>query len=113
MAGLIGAPCGPCLCDTREQVFDQNVTRVAVSDDASVRRLLAFYPPLPLGVTLSGAWVDNSAMVIIFTNVSLDPGGGAAVGSWIVQVLATGGLHSAVGQSAPSNASIVVAFGAW
>jgi hypothetical protein len=96
------------------QVFDQNVTLVTVESDAAVRSLLEFWPPTPLGVLTSGTWVDNSTLVVTFHNVpwSVDAAS-TAVGVWSVFVLASGGLLSAVGQSAPSNSSIVVMQGTW
>jgi hypothetical protein len=96
------------------QVFDQNVTLVDVESDAAVRSLLVFRPPLPVGALTSGVWADNSTLVVTFHNVpgSADAGS-TAVGVWSVSVLASGGLLSAVGQSAPSNSSIVVTQGTW
>jgi hypothetical protein len=98
------------------QVFDQNVTRVAVGTDAAVRSLLAFAPSLPRGVTLAGMWADNSTLVVSFTNVSGTSTATTlttAVGAWMVSILSSGNLFSAVGQSAPSNASTVVRLGSW
>ena len=96
------------------QVFDQDVTLVDVESDAAVRSLLVFRPPLPVGALTSGVWVDNSTLEVTFHNVpgSVDAGS-TAVGVWSVSVLASGGLLSAVGQSAPSNSSIVVRQGTW
>lgn len=97
------------------QVFDQNVTRVAVDTDTAVRSLLAFAPSLPRGVSLAGMWADNSTLVVSFTNVSATSATSVttAVGAWVVSILSSGNLFSAVGQSAPSNASTVVRLGSW
>ena len=98
------------------QVFDQNVTRVAVDTDTAVRSLLAFAPPLPPGVALAGIWADNSTLVVTFANVSATASATSvttAVGAWVVSVLPSGNLFSAVGQSAASNASTVLQLGSW
>ena len=93
------------------------MTRVAVGTDAALRGLLVFSPPLASGVTMSGAWADNSTLIVTFGNVSMPStpfaAADTAVGTWVVSVLPSGNLYSAVGQSAPSNASLVVRLGSW
>ncbi len=91
------------------------MTRVAVATDAAVRTLVSFAPPLPASISLSGAWLDNTTLVIALAGVtpSVQMTPGMAVGVLAVQILPAGGLRSAVGQSAASNSSGVVASGTW
>ncbi len=97
------------------QLFDQNVTRVAVQDGAALSRLVTFSPPLPAGVSLSGTWLDNSTLLVTFRNVPISTAAasGVAVGRMVVAVEAAGNLRSAFGQSDPANCSIVVGSGSW
>ena len=92
--------------------FDKAVKPVGVGTRAAIDALLAFSSPL--GTGYSGAWVSPSVLRIVIITAALGaPAPGTAVGLFRVSVLASGGLCSATGTSAPSSTTGLLEAGSW
>jgi hypothetical protein len=102
--------------DTLLLVFDQPTSAPAALNTVAVGRLLAFSPPLHALGSVSGVWVNTSALLLTLTfgtPASSRPWLPWNVGSLTVTILPSGNLTSANRESAASNASAVVTLGSW
>ncbi len=115
-----GGPAGVGPGDGVAVVFDQELAwaRVPVATDAQLRALLAFVPPLPPTVPVTGAWLDDFTLAVTFGGGGDAGAEAAALAAWgvrpgalVVTVLAAGDLRSANLQSEPSSARAPVTGG--
>jgi hypothetical protein len=104
--------------DTLVVEFDQAVAPVEVASSAAVHRLLVWQPPLPADTQVAGTWSSNTTVLtLVFAAFTLPASSRDwlpwNVGSLVVTVRPQANLTSANGESAASNASVVVDEGSW
>jgi hypothetical protein len=107
---------GPGTNDTLLVAFDQAVRQVpGLHTPAGLADVLAFLPPLPVGVAATGAWVSpfELRVTLVVATGSVANFSAWNVGRLAVAVRATANLTSANGESGSSNSSAVVAAGSW
>ena len=107
--------------DSVVAVFDQNVTALDVGNTTAVERLLSFSPPLATiasTYSLSGQWLNTSALRVVFTLPSGVVNAAAAAVSWrvgslFVTINPGANLRGVGSVSDAANCTALVSGGSW